>query len=700
MLSSLLRTALLGFFVAGCTPSVSIPCASSSQCPAGDTCSAAGICEVKAESLADGFIEVIAGGAIGDEGPAEESILRGVDAVAVDADGSIYVGENSRGFIRKIDIDGTITTVAGTGVQGASVNLPRAALDTNVAPGDFAIFDGYLYFTDTVGERVVRMDLATGIIEFVASGFSDPQGIAIDEAGNIYVGDYTAHRVRRISADTGSVSTFAGTGTGSPPDGNGGVATVANINGPWGVAVDSENLYISTIFGDRIRRVNLETRIISTYAGTGSESFSGDDGPATSAAIYGPRHLAFDSAGNLLIAGYNNGRIRKVNKADGIITTIAGGNACCFIADGVAADESYLPSPSGFAVAADDTIYVGDRRNHLLRRISPDGTIDTIAGGASPDKDVGENARLNTPYGLAADPDGNLIIADREASRVLRLNRQSGEVTVVAGTGQRGFSGDGSVGSDADLDLPADVVVDEAGNIYIADAGNGRVRKIDLTGVISTFAGGGTSNAEGQPANMADLGSVSALAFDLDGNLYLTESNKVRKISTAGIITTVAGTGQAGTTGELGLAIEAEINNPNGLAFDFLGRMYISEFGGHVIRRVSTDGFIERYAGNGSSGSCGDGLEAHFACLDEPGRMAFGSDGALYIADQGNNLIRRIDFETRVISRVTTGGCCLSSPRVEAKDAKLYNPRGFAPMPDGSLIFSQTSDGLIRRLSR
>lgn len=699
MLSLLLRTALLGFFVASCTPSVSIPCASSSQCPAGDTCSAAGICEVKAESLADGFIEVLAGGAIGDEGPAEESILRGVDAVAVDADGSIYVGENSRGLIRKIDIDGTITTIAGTGVRGATLDLPRAGLDANVAPGDFALFDGFLYFTDTISFRVVRMELATGIVEFVASGFASVRGIAVDEDGNVYVADSSNDRVRRVSASTGAVSTFAGTGV-ATSTGDGGVATAATINAPWGLAVDSESLYIAAIGGDRVRRVNLETRIISRYAGTGSASFSGDDGPATSAAINAPRHLRLDSAGNLLIADHDNGRIRRVNKEDGIITTIAGGNACCFIAEGIAADESYLPSPSGFAVGADDTIYVGDRRNHLLRRISPDGTINTIAGGASPDKDIGENARINTPYGLAADPDGNVIIADREASRVLRLNRQSGEVTVVAGTGRRGFSGDGSLGAEADLNLPADVVVDEAGNIYIADAENGRVRKVDLTGVISTFAGGGTSNADGQPANMSVLGAVSALAFDPDGNLYLTESNKVRKVSTAGIITTVAGTGQGGTTGEKGPAIEAELNNPNGLAVDFLGRLYISEFSGNVIRRVDTDGIIERYAGNGSSGSCGDGLEAHFACLDEPGRMAFGSDGDLYIADQGNNLIRRIDFGTRVISRLTTGGCCLDSPRVEAKDAKLYNPRGFAPMPDGSLIFSQTSDGLIRRLSR
>jgi sugar lactone lactonase YvrE len=396
--------------------------------------------------------------------------MRGVDAVAVDADGSVYVGENSRGRIRKIDPEGLITTIAGTGVRGATSDLPRAGLDANVSPGDFALFDGYLYFTDTVASRVVRMELATGIIEFVASGFSSVRGIAIDDEGNVYVADSSSHRVRRISASTGSVSTFAGTGTGSPPDGNGGVATSANIYGPWGVAVDSENLYISTILGDRVRRVNLETRIISTYAGTGSESFSGDDGPATSAAIYGPRHLALDSAGNLLIADYNNGRIRKVNKEDGIITTVAGGIDCCFIAEDVSAVQTYLPAPSGFALAADDTMYIGDGRNHLLRRVLPDGIIATIAGGASPDADLAQNARINGPYGMVSDRDGNVIIADRDASRVLRLNRKTGKITVIAGTGTRGFSGDGSAGEEADLDLPTDVAVDEEGNIYIADS--------------------------------------------------------------------------------------------------------------------------------------------------------------------------------------------------------------------------------------
>jgi secreted PhoX family phosphatase len=200
---------------------------------------------------------------------------------------------------------------------------------------------------------------------------------------------------------------------------------------------------------------------------------------------------------------------------------------------------------------------------------------------------------------------------------------------------------------------------------------------------------------------MVDLGDVTALAFDAEGNLYLTEGNKVRQVSTAGIITTFAGTGEAGqTTGQSGPATEAALDNPNGLAFDVWGQLYIAETDGHVIRRVDLDGIITGFAGDGSAGLCGDGLDSRFGCLNEPGRMAFGSDGDLYIADQGNNLIRRIDFHTRVISSVATGGCCLSSPRVEAKNAKLYNPRGFAPMPDGSLLFSQSSDGLIRRLSK
>jgi sugar lactone lactonase YvrE len=331
----------------------------------------------------------------------------------------------------------------------------------------------------------------------------------------------------------------------------------------------------------------------------------------------------------------------------------------------------------------------------------PDGIIATIAGGASPDADLAQNARINGPYGMVSDRDGNVIIADRDASRVLRLNRKTGKITVIAGTGTRGFSGDGSAGEEADLDLPTDVAVDEEGNIYIADSANDRVRKVDLAGVISTFAGGGTSDADGQPANMVDLGDVTALAFDAEGNLYLTENNKVRQVSTAGIITTFAGTGEAGlTSGDDGLATEAAINNPNGLAFDYFGQLYISETGGHVIRRVDSDGIIAGFAGTGFSDLCGDGAHASIGCLDEPGRMAFGSDGDLYIADQGNNLIRRIEFGTRVISSVATGGCCLSSPRVEAKNAKLYNPRGFAPMPDGSLLFSQSSDGLIRRLSK
>jgi sugar lactone lactonase YvrE len=663
-------------------------------------CSAKGVCEAKTESLAEGFIEVIAGGDVGDERPAAESILRGADAIAVDDDGTIYVGENSRGLIRKITPEGMITTIAGNGVRGATSNTPIAGLAASVAPGDFALHDGYLYFTDTEGLRVVRMDLATNIIEFVASGFTSPRGIVVDENGNAYVGDPSANRVRRVNGMSGSVSTFAGTGS-TTPSGNGGAATAAGVYGPWGVALDAEYLYISTINEDRIRRVELATGIINSYAGTGTEGFSGDDGPAGSARLNSPRHLAMDAAGNLLIADYYNGRIRKIDKAEGTISTVAGGNDCCFISEDAPADQAYLSSPSGLAIGSDDSVWVGDGRNYLLRKFTVDGNIKTIAGGGSPEGDVGTDARINAPYGLAADDDGNVIIADREASRVLRLNRKSGKITVIAGSGRKGFSGDGSLGVDADLSSPGDVAVDKDGNIYIADTSNARVRKVDLDGIISTFAGGGNSDSDAVPANMALLSSVNSLTIDSEGNLYLTEDNKVRKVDTAGIISTYAGNGTAEqSTGNGGLATEAALNNPTGMVFDTIGQLYIAESDGNVVRRVDADGIISSFAGTGASGTCGDGVDPRLGCLDQPRGLAFGGDGSLYIIDRSNQRIRRVDFETRILSSVTTGGCCLSSPRVEAHDAKLYNPLGLTSMPDGSLVFSQSSDGLIRRLSR
>jgi sugar lactone lactonase YvrE len=699
MLNSFVRAALLGLLMASCTPSVSIPCAGSSQCPAGDVCSAAGVCEAKADTLADGIVEVLAGGSIGDNGPAEGAILRGVDALAVADDGTIYVGENSHGLIRKITPDGIITTIAGNGVRGSTNNTPISGLDAQVAPGDFALKDGYLYFTDTEGDKVVRLELATNMLEFVASGFSTPRGIAIDDAGNIYVGDYTAYRVRRVDAVTGSVTTFAGTGE-NISDGNGGAATSAGVYGPWGVAVDADSLYVATYYGNRVRRIDLATGIISAYAGTGSENSSGDDGPATSAGLNSPRHLAFDSAGNLLIADHDNGRIRRVEKATGTISTIAGGNDCCFIAEDSPAVQTYLPEPGGFAVGPDDTVYLGDKRNQLLRQITTDGIIKTIAGGVSPEGDLGANARLNTPYGVTADKNGDIIFADRSASRVLRLDRKSGEVTLVAGTGRQGFSGDGSAGPLADLSYPGDVVADKEGNIYIGDTYNSRVRKVDPTGIISTFAGGGDSDVDGVPANMASLGSIYGLAIDADGNIYIAASNKVRKVNAAGIISTIAGTGTAATEGNGGPAIEASLYDPRGMVFDTEGRLYIAESEGNVIRRIDADGNIYPFVGTGTYGGCGDGLDSRLGCLRNPNGLAFGGDGSLYIADQSSHRIRRVDFETRLLSSVTQGGCCLSSSREEAHAARFYNPTGITALPDGSLIITEQSNGLVRRLSK
>jgi sugar lactone lactonase YvrE len=200
---------------------------------------------------------------------------------------------------------------------------------------------------------------------------------------------------------------------------------------------------------------------------------------------------------------------------------------------------------------------------------------------------------------------------------------------------------------------------------------------------------------------MALLSSVNSLTIDSEGNLYLTEDNKVRKVDTAGIISTYAGNGTAEqSTGNGGLATEAALNNPTGMVFDTIGQLYIAESDGNVVRRVDADGIISSFAGTGASGTCGDGVDPRLGCLDQPRGLAFGGDGSLYIIDRSNQRIRRVDFETRILSSVTTGGCCLSSPRVEAHDAKLYNPLGLTSMPDGSLVFSQSSDGLIRRLSR
>jgi sugar lactone lactonase YvrE len=331
--------------------------------------------------------------------------------------------------------------------------------------------------------------------------------------------------------------------------------------------------------------------IISTVAGNGSAGFSGDGGSATAAQLFGPSGVAADGAGNIYVADEDNKRVRKVTPG-GVITTIAGTGTAGSAGDGGQATSAQLNVPIDVAVDGAGNVYVAEQVGNRVRRIAPDGVITTVAGtgvvGFSGDGLAATGAMLANPAGLGTDAAGNLYIADLLNHRIRRVST-SGIITTIAGTGTAGFSGDGGQATSAQLNNPFDVAVDAAGNVYIAD-GTHRVRKVSVSGMITTIAGTGSPgfSGDGGQATSAQLTAPQRVAVGPDGTVYVTDSGsrRVRAI-TAGTITTVAGNGVAGFSGDGGPAIAASLTAPGGLAVDVSGNLLVTDIGRPSVRKVT-----------------------------------------------------------------------------------------------------------------
>ena len=341
------------------------------------------------------------------------------------------------------------------------------------------------------------------------------------------------------------------------------------------------------------------TGIITTAAGNGTGSYTGDGGPAVSATINSPTGVTVDPQGNLYISDYLNSVIRKVD-ASGNISTVAGcgPSVNCLVAgpgDGGPATAGSVAAP--FDVVADSAgnLYMSDSGRNSVRKVDKNGTISTFAGGKaaagfSGDGGKAVDAALNDPVGLAVDGSGNLYIADLVNNRIRKVDT-GGIITTVAGNGTLGYSGDGGRATDAALNNPHGVAVDAGGNIYISDTNNFVVRKVDQAGVITTFAGNGTvtTNPNGSRATEVALVSPWGLAVDKAGNLYIGEflGYRVRKVDPAGNITTVAGNGTSGFSGDGGPATSAMMWALNGIALDGNGNLYIADNLNNRVRKVS-----------------------------------------------------------------------------------------------------------------
>ncbi len=624
-----------------------------------------------------GIVTTIAGtglyGNTGDGGPATAATLGQVYGLTIDKAGNLFVVDYSNNCVRKINTSGIISTVAGTGANGytgdggpataATLNYPiDAVVDTN---GNLYITDWYNYVVRKVNTAgIISTAVGNGGIGLTGNGgpataaqLGAPFRITKDNKGNLYIAEVREELICKVDP-AGIITIIGGTGAyGTGPDGDGGPATDATMTSPCGIAVDtSGNLYFSDINNYRIRKIDLNTGIISNYAANGTPGYSGDGGLAIGAEMSDPEALACDINGNLLICDAANNLLRKVTKATGIISTVAGQMG--LTGEGIPAINAELYLPANIATDATGSLYIPDYGNNRIRKIDAStGNITTVAGNGIPaysaaigDGGPATAANLTNPIAVTLDGAGNIYIAD-EGDNIIRKVSTSGIITTVAGSGYYGFSGDGGAATLAKLNLACGVAVDHAGNLYIADQENSRIRKVNTIGVISTFAGSATAgfSGDGGIAIAAKLDTPTDVAVDIIGNVYIadTRNNCVRKVDTFGIITTVAGTGSrtGGFSGDGGPAIAAQLNFPVAIKVDDWGNLYIADLNNERIRMVDTSGMINTIAGNGIVGFSGDGGLATSAKFNNPFGIAISQSdpGRVYIADYSNNRIRLLE---------------------------------------------------------
>jgi uncharacterized protein (TIGR03437 family) len=662
-------------------------------------------------SLAQSYMAVTVAGtdSVRDGFAATTAPLRAPASTAVDAAGNIYIADIQAQRIRRIAPNGLISTVAGNGIPGFSGDGGRAEDALLDSPLAVAVDrGGNLYIADNGNNRIRKVTVATGIITTVAGNGSfrasgdngpataaglDPYHIALDSNGNIYVADFSNDRIRKIAAGAGTITTIAGSSTGF--SGDGGPATAALLDGPNAVALDSTgNIYICDQFNSVIRKISPDG-LINTIAGSGDYGDDGDGGPAIRATLFLPDTIAVDpSAGKLYLL--NLDRVRVIDLASGIITRFAGSGSLGFGGDGQSALAATFYFPLGLTITANNDLLIGDTGNHRIRRIR-NGTIDTVAGTDVKDGGAATAAYLTEPEAAVATTGGDLVISDTAGARIRKVSAVDGRISTIAGTGNAG-SQEGRISS------PGGLALDPNGNVVFADYANHRVQRINPAGLPATIVGATTTpkagySGDGIFAAGALLNAPIAVAYDAAGNLYIADSGnyRVRKVDAiSGMISTVAGTGRAGTIGVGGPATQAPVS-PKGIAVDAAGNLYIADANHRVLKVSATSGLLTMVAGTGAPGFNGDGKPATTAQLSFPTSVAVDGSGNLYIADFGNGLLRKVDI-TGMMTTIAGSGVRFvdreSGPALAIGMSPLY----VSVSPGGDIYITDAVNDRVRKL--
>jgi gliding motility-associated-like protein len=690
--------------------------------------------------------------------PASPSQPKTYTVTAFNSSGSVQAGVNikylpSNPNLPFISYGGPYTYTEGNSIS-LSPTSSGGAVPTTVYGGN-SIF---------AGSGAIGSLNGTG----TGASFSGPTGVVRDTSGNLYVADQVNNLIRKITP-AGDVTTLAGSGAPGAVNANG---ASASFNNPRGIAVDAQgNVYVADRSNNLVRKIT-PAGDVTTFAGSGSATTV--NGVGTAASFNGPTGLAFDTQGNLFVVELAGNVIRRITPGASVFT-FAGIPGTPGLVNGNS-NVARFNQPAGIAVDALNNLYIADSQNNVIRRVNPQGMVSTLSGHGIPN-----GSNFSVPAGITTDPQGNVYVAglgnnlihkvittgyavDKPLPIGLTFNSTNGtfsgtptgvlpttfyvvtayntsgsgsvgvnitiqnsidpatspKIFTIAGNGLNFTNGDGGRPYQASFARPYAMARDRGGNIYLATFDN-KIRKIiSSTNTVITLAGTGTSgySGDGGAAINAQFNlGLNALALDLQGNLYIADGNNnvIRKIDSASnVITTIAGTGTAGYSGDGGLSTAAQLNAPEGMAFDASGNLYFSDVNNHVIRKIdavthnvstiagggamdnftapvsATDiqlGFIERItfdkdynlfladenygviwkmdavthnftnvAGNGIFGNAGDGGPATSASINGPMGLVVDSQGNIFIADQASNVIRKVDATTHNITTFAGNG--------------------------------------------
>ncbi|MFL3025323.1 MAG: LamG-like jellyroll fold domain-containing protein [Candidatus Neomarinimicrobiota bacterium] len=521
-------------------------------------------------------------------------------------------------------------------------------------------------------------------------------------AGSIFV-SLNNHTIVKVDTGDGTSAVIAGIPGESGSSGDGGAATSAKLNNPYGLDIDDDgNIYIADTGNNKIRKIDTNG-IITTIAGTGNNSFSGDGAAATSSNLSSPYDIALDGNGNLYIADSNNSRIRMIG-TNGNISTIVGTGESGFDGNGGAAASAKINFPNSIDFDSDGRLYIAEANNNVVRRVdvNSDRTISIFAGtgsaGYNGDGGAATSAELNSPWGVNVK--GDKVYIGEAGNHIIRLVAADGGISTLAGTGKAGSSGDGGVATSALLNVPENVTFSSTTqDIYIADLSNQRIRQIKPDGTITTLAGRSPNYQSNILANNAEIMNPRNIWIDNNDHIYVPDQglNRLLKIDKSGIITTIAGTGEGGFSGDGGPAVLAQIDGPRGVTGDNVGNLYLSEGNGNRIRKIDIYGNISTYAGTGSAGYSGDGGAATSAEIEFPYVLKYYND-ALYFADLQNSRVRKIDSNGVITTVAGNGDGSISGDGGAATSAGIPCPATLDFDSEGNMYIGDYCDHVIRKV--